>query len=55
MIFAGLGAWVLAQMLEAATYSEATPSLVEDSTREIDDITHSLPYYAMAIRRSCLR
>ena len=56
MIFAGLGAWAVAQMLEAAVYSEVTPSLIQDSMSrtEIDDITHSLPYYAMAIPEELL-
>jgi hypothetical protein len=56
MIFAGLGAWVVAQMLEAATYSEVAPSLIDDSmsSRETNDITHSLPYYAMAIPEELL-
>jgi hypothetical protein len=57
MIFAGLGAWVVAQMLEAAVYSEITPSLIDPEamgSREIDDIAHSLPYYALAIPEELL-
>jgi hypothetical protein len=57
MIFAGLGAWVVAQLLEAAVYSEITPSLIDPEAmgaREIDDIAHSLPYYALAIPEELL-
>jgi hypothetical protein len=56
MIFVGLGAWAVAQMLEAAAYSEVTPSLIDKSMSpgKIDDITHSLPYYAMAIPEELL-
>ncbi len=56
MIFAGLGAWVAAQMLEAAVYSEVTPSLVDESmsSSQIDDVTHSLPYYALSIPEELL-
>ena len=43
MIFAGLGAWVAAQMLEAAVYSEVTPSLVDESmSSSRDRRRHSL-------------
>jgi hypothetical protein len=57
MIFAGLAAWVVAQMLEAAAYGEVLPSLIDPETmskKEINDITHSLPYYAMAIPEELL-
>jgi hypothetical protein len=57
MIFAGLGAWAVAQMIEAAIYSEVTPSLIgahSTSWREVHDFTHSLPYYALAIPEEML-
>ena len=57
MIFAGLGAWVVAQLLEAAVYSEITPSLIDPeamSSRQIDDKAHSLAYYALAIPEELL-
>ena len=56
MIFAGLGAWVVAQMLEAAVFSEVTPALIDESmsSREIDDFIHSPSYYALAIPEELL-
>jgi hypothetical protein len=57
MIFAGLGAWVVAQLLEAAVYSEVTPSLIDPeamSSEEINDISHSVAYYALAIPEELL-
>jgi hypothetical protein len=57
MIFAGLGAWVVAQVLEAAVYSEVTPSLIDPeamSSEEINDISHSLAYYALAVPEELL-
>jgi hypothetical protein len=57
MIFAGMAAWLVAQLLEAAVYSEVTPSLIDPeamSPREIDDLSHSLAYYALAIPEELL-
>lgn len=57
MIFAGMGAWVVAQMLEAAAFSEVTPSLVDlehMSHQEVLDIGGSLVYQAIAIPEELL-
>ena len=57
MIFAGLGAWAVAQLLEAAVYSEITPSLIDPEamgSQQIDERSHSLAYYALAIPEELL-
>jgi hypothetical protein len=57
MIFLGLAAWVIAQVLEAAVYSPLLPSMIDVdqmSEARIDEVRHSLGYFALAIPEELL-
>jgi hypothetical protein len=57
LLFAGVAAWMAAQLLEALAFADLTPGLVNaegKTSQQINDATHSLAFYAMSIPEELL-